>query len=122
MTDLLVFSDFVTNCLKYNSQVVFIYIDFTKAFNVVNINRLIQKLNNMGIQGSVLSWIESYITNRKQAVRVKGVVSDPHDKTAGLPQGFHLGPVLFLIYINDLPEFLKFSNYLLFIDDIKLYH
>jgi hypothetical protein len=97
-----------------------IYLDFSKAFDTVAHKRLIHKLNNLGIKGNVLSWIEAFLLGRRQRVVLRNGVSGWKDVTSGVPQGSILGPVLFLLYVNDLPDCVA-STAKLFADDTKLY-
>ena len=97
-----------------------IYFDFQKAFDTVPHKRLIGKLYSYGIRGRLLNWIENFLKDRKQRVLLDGQTSNWSDVTSGIPQGSVLGPILFLIYINDLPEVVK-SFIRLFADDTKIY-
>ena len=97
-----------------------IYLDCQKAFDTVPHKRLLGKLEAYGISGKVLAWIKSFLTGRTQCVVVKGVLSDFLQVWSGVPQGSVLGPVLFLIYINDLLVGIT-SCGKLFADDSKLF-
>ena len=97
-----------------------IYTDYSKAFDTVSHNKLLQKLHGLGIQGNAWTWIKEFLTGRKQKVRVNDAFSDWEAVVNGVPQGSVLGPVLFLVYINDLPEAEGAESLKLFSDDAKL--
>ena len=99
-----------------------VFIDIRKAFDTVNHDILLTKLNHYGIRGSGLQWFKSYLSNRKQFVSFNGVSSLIKDMSCGVPQGSCLGPLLFLIYINDLPNSSSLLNFHLFADDTHLYY
>ena len=99
-----------------------VFIDLIKAFDTVGHDILCQKLEYYSIQGQDLAWLRSYLPNRKQYARVNGVDSSIQEMKIGVPQGSCLGPLLFLIYINDLPRALKISRMSMFADDTCLYH
>ena len=97
-----------------------VYLDYQKAFDSVPHERLLNKLYAYLIRGKILTWIRNFLTNRTQRVTVCGVSSNQVNVTSGIPQGSVLGPLLFLIYVNDLPEVVK-STIKLFADDTKIY-
>ena len=97
-----------------------VYFDLRKAFDSVPHQRLKTKLRGYGIRGPLLNWIVNYLKDRKQRVVMDGATSDWCSVSSGVPQGSVLGPLLFLIYVNDLPDKLK-SNIKLYADDAKLY-
>ena len=96
------------------------YMDFMKAFDKVPHRRLITKLHIHGIQGKLLDWIHSFLEHRQQRVVINGQYSTWRNVTSGIPQGSVLGPLLLVIYINDLPDTVL-SQVFLFIDDTKMY-
>ena len=98
-----------------------IYTDFSKAFDSVAHNRLLQKLESIGISGDLLNWIKSFLSDRTQCVNVDGKLSKLVKVISGIPQGSVIGPLLFVIFINDMPDDVKFNFCKLFADDCKLY-
>ena len=97
-----------------------IFIDLQKAFDTVNHNILINKLNHYGIRGVANNWYKSYLTNRSQYVSIQGHNSEIEQINHGVPQGSVLGPLLFLLYINDLHAAIKYSTVYHFADDTNL--
>ena len=94
--------------------------DLAKAFDKFSHQRLLRKVSSNGIKGNLLNWIESFLTDRQQYVNVKGHSSDWNNVLSGVPQGSVLGPLLFLLYVNDFPDVIK-SVLKLFADDEKIY-
>ena len=88
-----------------------VFVDLKKAFDTVDHNILLQKLNHYGVQEQLdLKWFESYLSNRKQFTRIDGVDSSIQKINIGVPQGSCLGPLLFLVYINDLSYSVKYAK------------
>ena len=92
-----------------------------KAFDTVNHNILLQKLEHYGLRDNALLWFKSYLTDRMQYVLVNASDSETKRVTCGVPQGSVLGPILFLLYINDLPNISKHLKFFLFADDTNIY-
>lgn len=101
-------------------QVDMAILDFSKAFDTVPHDRLLGKLEHYGINGPVQTWISAFLKAREQRVVVGGVSSSPASVDSGVPQGTVLGPLLFLLHINDLPQVVS-SQVRLFADDCLLY-
>ena len=99
-----------------------VFIDFQKAFDTINHDILISKLSHYGIRGIALQWFADYLSNRFQFVKYRETMSQYFKTSCGVPQGSVLGPTLFLIYINDLPNSTKIFNFRLFADDSNLFH
>ena len=120
-TNLTIFSNFVAENLENGTQVDTIYLDFQKAFDKVCHMLLIEKLLVMNVDTSLVLWILSYISSRTFAVRIKDYFSDFKSMSSGVPQGSNLGPILFLLFINDLPSYINNASILILADDCKLY-
>ena len=119
-TQLLYFLDKCVNKIAEGGVVDTIYLDFAKAFDTVAHRRLLGKLQAYGIEGKLYDWIKEFLTGRSQVVRVNGSSSISAAVVSGIPQGSVLGPLLFVIYINDILDNVK-SDGLLYADDTKLF-
>jgi len=111
-----------TECLEHGGQIDVIYTDLEKAFDKVPYKRLICKLHSYGSHKDIVKWLEAFLTNRKQRVRINDTFSSWAEVISGIPQGSVLGPVLFIIYFNNLVEcFSSGTDIFLFADDAKLF-
>ena len=121
VTNLLEVLDYIGSELDNGGQVDAIYLDLSKAFDKVSHSRLKQKLRMAGFGGNLIQWFDSYLMNRQQCVTVLGATSATLPVTSGVPKGSILGPVRFALYVNDLPDAVKFSQVAMFADDTKLF-
>ena len=119
VTQLLKYLDICVTTMANGGVTDTIYLDFAKAFDTVPHSRLLGKLQAYGITGDILKWIEAFLRNRSQIVRVNGEESFSAPVLSGIPQGSVLGPILFVIYINDLPDSIT-SDTFMFADDTKI--
>ena len=112
--------DEITKALDEESYAISIFLDLSKAFNTVNHSILLSKLDVYGIRDIENQWFRSYLNKRKQKVFVNGVESDFLQVNSGVPQGSILGPVIFLVYINDFVNATNYFSIRLFADDTLL--
>ena len=121
VTNLLSTYDFVGKHLDNHDSVDVIYLDFRKAFDKLSHKLLITKLSNMKFSNTILNWLSNFLSDRTQAVVINGSISNPIRVASGVPQGSLLGPILFLLYLNDIFELKLNANLIAFADDTKIY-
>ena len=110
-----------TSALDRDETIDTIYLDILKAFDTVPHRRLLGKIKSFGITGHTLRWVQAFLTDRIQQVHVNEAHSVWANVTSGIPQGSVLGPILFVLYINDLPSTIN-SNVYMFADDTKIFN
>jgi len=115
------FLDNVYHNLDVRNSIVSVFLDFSKAFDTVKHDIMVQKLDYLGIRGLPLEWFRSYLYRRQQYVDVGGHVSALSDIRMGVPQGSILGPMLFLLYINDMSRCSPKLNFIHFADDTTVF-
>ena len=108
------------NLLEEGQCVDIFYLDYAKAFDKVPHMRLLTKVESFGFAPEIVGWITSFLNKRNQSVRVENVLSEPKEVVSGVPQGSVLGPILFVLYVNDQPDVVE-NNLEMFADDAKSY-
>lgn len=114
------FSNHINQCLGKNMNCLALFIDFSKAFDTLSHEKLINILERSGIRGQCIQWFKSYLSCRTYRVKIETVVSKDASTTHGVPQGSKLGPILYIIYANDLLNVLKKSNTFAYADDTAI--
>ncbi|MDD9361315.1 MAG: reverse transcriptase family protein, partial [Anaplasma sp.] len=121
VTNLTCFMNVAVPTVCRRGQLDVIYFDLSKAFDVVDHNLLLKKLQRMGVRGSLLGWFSSYLDGRVNRVRVESAYSSLYNSSSGVPQGSILGPLLFTLFVNDVQSCLSYSSILQFADDMKIF-
>jgi hypothetical protein len=118
---ILEFLSYSYESLNFNKYLLTVLLDFSRAFDTIDHRILLSKLNHVGIRGSLLRWFSSYLSNRKQYVTIGSHSSQKTSVDVGVPQGSVLGPILFLIYINDMSNCSDVLNFVHFADDTTVF-
>lgn len=121
VTNLLVFSEYCISSFSLGCQVDTVYMDISKAFDKVSHNVLLKKLSVIGFHSMFLKWVESYLSNRISFVSLDSVNSYHYNATSGVPQGSILGPLFFILFMNDISSVILNSEVLLYADDLKIF-
>ena len=114
------FFDFITSSVDKGLSIIVVYLDMNKAFDRVPHHRLLMKLRSIGMGGNLIRWFSSFLSKRMLVVKIGNDYSSPRDITSGVIQGSVLGPILFLVYINDIFDIFSFGKPFMFADDIKI--
>lgn len=121
VTNLTEYTQYIASKMDSKIQVDSIYTDFSSAFDSVDHKLLLHKLSGYGICGSLHSLLTSYLSDRSQSVTINSAKSSSVHVTSGVPQGSILGPLLFVLYVNDIPSCFKYSKSLMYADDLKIF-
>ena len=116
-------ADKIHESFEKDTYTLGLFIDLSKAFDTINHAILFKKLENYGIKGKNFSWFRSYLTNKKQYIQITNASKiDLRNTTCGVLQDSILGPLFFLVYVNDLPSSVKMLNPIMFADDTNLFY
>lgn len=121
LTNMMNFTEFASTALDQNCQIDVIFTDYTKAFDRVDHSLLLYKMHKLGFSAELVNFFHSYFSKRSQYVSYKGYNSNSYLAESGVPQGSNLGPCLFNLFINDIVNCVKYSNILMYADDLKLF-
>lgn len=122
VTNLLEFTCHITNSFSKGLQTDVVFTDLSKAFDKVNHSLLIYKLEKIGFPINLVKWLASYLHDRTQRVLFNSVCSQEIYVCSGVPQGSHIGPLLFVLFINDLPSVINNASILMYADDVKIFY
>ena len=114
------FVDRINQSLDRGIHMICIFVDFKSAFDTINHTKLLQILESVGIRGNILGWFKSYITERTYSIKLGQYISESKAMERGVPQGSILGPLLYLLYVNDVGKCFKLCNYYSYADDILI--
>jgi hypothetical protein len=120
-TNLTEFTNKTIKALENHMQVDSIYTDFSKAFDSISHCKTLENIYDFGFSSSFVLWVKSYLMNRHQYVEIGGKKSILIKASSGVPQGSHLGPWFFIIFINSIVDVIKGSSILMFADDLKIF-
>ena len=111
----------ITKSFEDKEYTLGVFLDLSKAFDTIDHSILLAKLNHFGVRGVANKWFRSYLNGRLMQTKVNGKISNSKPIEVGVPQGSILGPLLFLIYINDFPKCLTSGKAIMFADDTNLF-
>ena len=107
----------IFNALNEREYTITTFVDMAKAFDIVNHKILLEKLNRLGFTGNLLKLLGNYLDNRKQSTTANGYVSNENIVTCGIPQGSTVGPLMYIIYVNDILSSIRNCKYYMYADD-----
>ena len=116
-----IFTNCISESCELSEKINTSYSDFSRSFDSVNHRLLIRKLSNINVRGPALMWIETYLTGRTVQVKIKNYVFSAFSISSGVPQGSHLHPLLFILFINDITAVIQYSKLLIFAHNAKMY-